>query len=113
MDIKAIEQMILLIAMIALGIMIILSLIISIRGPRFTDRLVAVSAINTIVDLFICMLAVYFGKGYIFDIALVYGMIGFISTVVLAKLKLRQYLEDNNMTISDGLKAVRSNDGNN
>lgn len=113
MDIKSIEQTVLLIAMIAISIMIFLTLIISILGPRFTDRLVAVSVINTEINALMCILVVYFAKGYIIDIALVYGMIGFLAIVILAKLKLKQYLEDHNTTIQEQMKAVSSNDGDN
>lgn len=113
MDIKSIEQMVLLIAMIAISIMMLLTLIISIMGPRYTDRLVAVSVINTEINAFMCILVVYFAKGYIIDIALVYGMIGFLAIVILAKLKLKQYMEEHKTTIHEQYKAVRSNDGNN
>lgn len=113
MDIKSIQQMVLLIAMIAIAIMMLLTLIISIIGPRFTDRLIMVSAINTEVNAFMCLLLVYLGKGYIIDIALVYGMIGFLAIVILAKLKLKQYLEEHNTTVQDRFKAVSGNDGDN
>ena len=113
MDIKSVQQMVLLAAMFALAIMMLLTLIISIIGPRFTDRLIMVSAINTEVNSFMCILMVYLGKGYIIDIALVYGMIGFLAIVILAKLKLKQYLEEHNTTVQDRLKAVSENDRDN
>ena len=113
MDIQSIQQMVLLAAMIAVAIMMILTLIISILGPRYTDRLVAVSVINTEVNGMMCMLVVYFAKGYIIDIALVYGMIGFLAIVILAKLKLKQYLEEHKTTNNEQFKAVSSDDGDN
>lgn len=113
MDIKSIQQMVLLVAMIALAIMMLLTLIISIIGPRFTDRLIMVSAINTEVNSFMCLLMIYFAKGYMIDIALVYGMVGFLAIVILAKLKLKQYLEENNTTIQERFKAVSNNDRDN
>ena len=113
MDIKSIQQMVLLVAMIALAIMMLLTLIISIIGPRFTDRLIMVSAINTEVNSFMCLLMIYFAKGYMIDIVLVYGMVGFLAIVILAKLKLKQYLEENNTTIQERFKAVSNNDGDN
>ncbi|MBQ9625171.1 MAG: hypothetical protein IJR47_03585 [Clostridia bacterium] len=113
MDIKSIQQMVLLVAMIAVAIMMLLTLIVSIIGPRFTDRLIMVSAINTEVNAFMCMLLVYLGKGYIIDIALVYGMIGFLAIVILAKLKLKQYLEEHGTTVQERLKTVSENDRDN
>ena len=113
MDIKSIQQMVLLIAMIAISIMMLLTLIVSIIGPRFTDRLILVSAINTEVNALMCILVVYLAKGYIIDIALVYGMIGFTAIVIFAKLKLKQYLEEHNTTVQDRFKAVSGNDSDN
>ena len=34
-----------------------------IRGPRFTDRIVAINAINTMVTASICLLPVCIGRG--------------------------------------------------
>lgn len=113
MDIRSIQQTILLVAMVLLSIMMILALIISIMGPRFTDRLVAVSMINTEVNGMICLLSVYFMQGYLLDVALVYGMIGFLAIVVLAKIYMKSYLEKNKDKFDKEIetKAVSSEDG--
>ena len=73
---------------ILLSVGIILCLIRAIRGPRFTDRIVAVNVIGTIVIVMMCLLSSYFNAGYLLDIAIVYALLSFIVIVVLTRLVL-------------------------
>ena len=57
-----------------------------IRGPRFTDRLVAVNAINTMVTASICILSRLHRAGYLLDVALIYALLGFTATTLLTRL---------------------------
>ena len=57
-----------------------------IRGPRFTDRLVAVNAINTMVTASICLLSRLHRAGYLLDVALIYALLGFTATTLLTRL---------------------------
>ena len=94
MDIGEIQQLVLLIGMIFLGITIIFCLVRAILGPRFTDRLLGINVINVKVIILICVLAAFFEKSYIVDIALVYSAISFLSVIVLSRLFLSDYLKD-------------------
>lgn len=94
MEIEGIQELVLLIGMIFLGITIILCLVRAILGPRFTDRLLGINVINVKVIILICILAVFFEKSYIVDIALVYAAISFLSVIVVSKLFLKDYLEE-------------------
>ena len=94
MDVEQIQQLVLLIGMIFLGITIIFCLVRAILGPRFTDRLLGINVINVKVIILICILATFFEKSYIVDIALVYSAISFLSVIVLSRLFLSDYLED-------------------
>ena len=58
-------------SMLLLGVGMILALIRSIRGPRFTDRIAAVNLIGTMTTAFICILAVYLDEAMLLDVALV------------------------------------------
>lgn len=89
-----IQRLVLIGAMIFLGISIIFCLLRAILGPRFTDRLLGINVINVKVIILICVLAVFFDKPYIVDIALVYAAISFLSVIVLSKLFLKDYLKD-------------------
>ena len=89
-----IQQLVLLIGMIFLGITIIFCLARAILGPRFTDRLLGINVINVKVIILICILATFFEKPYIIDIALVYSAISFLSIIVLSRLFLSDFLKD-------------------
>ena len=54
-------------------------------GPRFTDRIVAVNAVNTIIIAVICVLSVYLGQDFLLDIALIYALLGFVANTLLMR----------------------------
>ncbi len=74
------------------GVLVILALLMLallprvIRGPRFTDRLVAVNAINTMVTASICLLSRRLRAEYLLDVALIYALLGFTGTTLLTRL---------------------------
>ena len=57
-----------------------------VKGPRFTDRIVAVNAINTMVTACICILSRLFRAAYLLDVALIYALLGFTANVLLTRL---------------------------
>lgn len=63
----------------------------TILGPHFSDRLLAVNSVSTVVMLFICFIAVMQGENYIIDIALIYAVLGFVSVIILCKAYLRSH----------------------
>jgi multicomponent Na+:H+ antiporter subunit F len=74
-----------LIVTIALTLCIILALIRVIRGPTAPDRVVGIDTVNTMV--IVAMIA--FGAAYqeviYIDVAIVYALLSFISTLFIAK----------------------------
>ena len=57
-----------------------------VKGPRFTDRIVAVNAINTMITASICLLSRLMRAGYLLDVALIYALLGFTGTTLLTRL---------------------------
>ena len=57
-----------------------------VRGPRFTDRIVAINAINTMVTASICLLSRLHRAGYLLDVARIYALLGFTATTLLTRL---------------------------
>ena len=57
-----------------------------VRGPRFTDRIVAINAVNTMVTASICLLSRLHRAGYLLDVALIYALLGFTATTLLTRL---------------------------
>ena len=56
------------------------------KGPRFTDRIVAVNEINTLVTASIIILSRRLRAAYLLDVALVYALLGFTANVLLTRL---------------------------
>ena len=71
----------------------ILSLVRCIRGPRVSDRVMAVNMIGTLTIVMVAVLTVLLGEGYLADVALVYAMISFLSVIVLCKVYTGIYRE--------------------
>ncbi len=73
-----------------LGLLILICFIRAIFGPTAPDRLVAFDTINTQVVAAIVVLGTAFGEIIFIDVAIIYAMLSFVSTLYLAK-----YLEAN------------------
>ena len=57
-----------------------------VKGPRFTDRIVAVNAINTMVTASIVLLSRLHRASYLLDVALIYALLGFTAVTLLTRL---------------------------
>lgn len=106
-DITSIQHIAFVFALVFLSIAVIFVLVRAFMGPRFTDSLLAINVINTIVNVLICLVAVVVDDGAFVDLALVYSMIGFLSVVVLSRLYLQDYLKK-----QEKIKGGESQDGN-
>jgi len=47
----------------------------AIRGPRYTERLVALNLICTVVVLMVCILSYLLEAAYLVDVAILYGLL--------------------------------------
>jgi multicomponent Na+:H+ antiporter subunit F len=74
-----------LIVVIALSICVILALIRVLRGPTAPDRVVGVDTINTIVIVGMVAFGVAYREVIYIDVAIVYALLSFISTLFIAK----------------------------
>ncbi len=72
-------------AAIALVIFIVGALIRLIIGPTIPDRLVALDTINTIVIVIMVILGAAFKEVLLIDVAIVYALLSFITTLFIAK----------------------------
>lgn len=72
-----------LILLIALSLF--LTLIRFLKGPTAADRVVAFDSMSIIATSLLVVLSFYFQKSLYLDIAFVFGLMGFIGTVVFAK----------------------------
>lgn len=71
--------------MIGFALCILCCLIRAIKGPRTTDRIVAINMIGTLSVIIIAIMSLYLGESFLLDINLIYAMVSFLAVVVLTK----------------------------
>ena len=94
-------------AVMVLAVLIILSMIRSVLGPRIADRIIAVNMIGTMNIMIIAVLSVYLDENYLVDICLIYAMISFLGVVVLCKVYTGVYLRKKRI-LAD-MEAIEAN----
>ena len=72
-------------SMIFLSITIILCLYRAIKGPSSGDRLIAINVIGTKTLVIIAITAFLLKEQYFLDVVLVYALISFIASIVIAR----------------------------
>ena len=85
MNDSAVIRFVLLFSLIFLAITVSFCLWLGIRGPKFTDRVVAVNMIGTKTIILIAALSVFLDEPYLLDVCLIYSLISFLAVVVLTK----------------------------
>ncbi len=55
------------------------------KGPTTADRVVAINVVSSKVTAMIVLVALYVGQPSYVNVALVYAMLGFLSTIAVAK----------------------------
>lgn len=68
-----------------LALLIVLSISRALKGPTVSDRIIAINLITTLVIAIIVLLAFYFDQPSFIDVAILYAMIGFLTTVAVVK----------------------------
>jgi multicomponent Na+:H+ antiporter subunit F len=84
--VEQVKNGILLAGAIVLALLIFAALIRAVLGPRFTDRIIAVNVINTLVVALIAVLSVYMREDFLVDVALVYALLSFLTVVILSRM---------------------------
>ena len=71
--------------LILMALLLVFTLIRAVKGPRFTDRVVAVNVIGTMATAMLAAVSVILKEYYLADVALVYALLNFLSVVVLCR----------------------------
>ena len=71
--------------MIGFALCIFCCLIRAVKGPRTTDRILAINMIGTMSIIVIAIMSLYLGESFLLDIDLIYAMLSFLAVVVLTK----------------------------
>jgi len=78
----AFEYLVVFLALLLCSIMAIIRVI---RGPTAPDRIVGLDTINTIVIVLMVVFGAVFNEVIYVDVAIVYALLSFISTLFIAK----------------------------
>ena len=71
---------------VVLALLILATLVRAVLGPRFTDRIVAVNVISTLVIAELVLLSVWLREDFLVDVALVFALLSFLAVVVVSRL---------------------------
>ena len=55
------------------------------KGPTFSDRVIAFDTLSIIGISLLVILSLYYQRGFYLDIALVFGLIGFLGTTIFGR----------------------------
>lgn len=77
-------------ALIYLAVLMAVMLVRSIRGPRITDRILAVNMISTMVVTSIVILSRFLNESYLLDVGLIYVMISFVTILIMCAVYIRR-----------------------
>lgn len=69
----------------ALAILSFASLYRTIIGPSVADRIVAINVISTKVTVMILLISIVLNQAGYMDVALIYALVGFITTISVSK----------------------------
>ena len=78
-------------ALFALALLAAAAAAAALRGPHFTDRLVAINLLSTLTLSMICLLSVYLREDFLMDVALIYALVSFVTVAVLSRLITQKY----------------------
>ena len=73
-------------AMCIMVVCIIFCIIRALKGPRITDRVVAMNVIGTVVMIIICLLSFVLDSDFLVDVALLYALLNVLIVVILCRL---------------------------
>ena len=78
-------EILFIVTLLIMGVLMVFSLIRTIKGPRVADRIMGINLISTMIVITIAILSFCLGQGYLLDVSLIYAMVSFLAVVVLAR----------------------------
>ena len=92
---------------VVIALLILATLVRAVLGPRFTDRIVAVNVISTLVIAELMLLSVWMREEFLVDIALVFALLSFLAVVVPARLVAERQRHRRSETVGKAGEHVR------
>ena len=92
---------------VVIALLILATLVRAVLGPRFTDRIVAVNVISTLVIAELMLLSVWMRAEFLVHIALVFALLSFLAVVVAARLVAERQRHRRSETVGKAGEHVR------
>jgi len=73
------------VVLVALGVLSVGGLVRIVAGPTIWDRLLGMTLISSKIIVAIVIFAMILDRSFIMDIAIIYSLLGFISSVLIAR----------------------------
>lgn len=83
---EQIKNTVLTVSAILLALLMLAALVRVVLGPRYTDRIVGVNVVNSLVVAELAVLSVRMGEDFLLDVALIYALLSFLTVVVVARM---------------------------
>ena len=84
---------ILVVVLCFLAVAVLICMIRVVRARRWTDRLIAMNLVGSLVVLMICILSYVLGEGYLMDVAIMYGLLNLLAVAVLCRIVVSHHRE--------------------
>lgn len=65
----------------------------AIKGPRISDRVVALNMIGTLVVMMICILSYLLEEAFLIDVAILYALLNMLVVVILTRVATTRHYE--------------------
>ena len=86
-------QSFLTVALCLMMVVVFVCLVRALKGPRITDRVLALNMIGSLVTMMICILAYLLEEAFLIDVAILYAMLNMLVVVVLTRVATTRHYE--------------------
>lgn len=76
-----------------LSVIAYLCLVRALKGPRVTDRVVALNMIGTLVVMMVCIVSYLLEEAFLVDVAILYALLNMLVVVVLCRVATQRHYE--------------------
>ena len=81
------------VALCLMMVVVFVCLVRALKGPRITDRVLALNMIGTLVTMMICILSYLLEEAFLIDVAILYALLNMLVVVVLTRVATTRHYE--------------------
>ena len=80
-------------ALCLMMVVVFVCLVRALKGPRITDRVLALNMIGSLVTMMICILSYLLEEAFLIDVAILYALLNMLVVVVLTRVATTRHYE--------------------